>query len=169
MSYPPEITEKLLAIYEDMIWLANRPHVTEAKARAWYSAIWAEALKTKVRIFSGKVSEAALRDIDGKLCLEHYSKLSENLTKLVARHIQTNICNSGEFLELIEQCEKVNITTSEENRIIQTAHGDYNSAGVQLVNWQNIPLESQRKLWNNWLYRKVANASEYRPDPECDA
>lgn len=169
MPYPPEIAEKLLAVYEDMIWLAKRPHVTPARARAWYSAIWANALKTKVRIFSGRVSEAALRDIDGKLCLEHYNKLSENLTELVATHIQSNIYNAAEFVDLIERCEKVNITTAKENRKIQTKSGDYNSAGVRLVNWQDIPLESQRKLWNNWLYRKVANASEYRPDSESDA
>jgi hypothetical protein len=163
MTYPLTITANLSAIYEDLLWLANREHVSPARARTWYSAVWADALKTKIRMFSGRVSRAALLDINGRLCLEHYNKLSESLTILLTRHITEQINDPKEFIKLIEQCELVNITTDTENHKIQAAKGDYAAAGIQLVEWQDIPPAEQFILWRARLRGKVANSDKYAP------
>lgn len=161
MPYPSAIAVKLTAIYEDLLWLSNRPHVTPARARAWYSAVWSEVLKTKVRVFSGRVSLASLQDLNGPLCLEHFNRLSGSLTSLLARHVASQVNNAAEFVALIEYCERVNITTAVENRNVQTANGDYEMAGIHLVEWKDVLAADRALLWKGWLRGKVANADEY--------
>jgi hypothetical protein len=168
MPYPAPIIAKLTAIYEDLIWLSRRPHVTQARARAWYSAVWSEALKRNVRLFSGRVSRAALEDINGTLCLEHYKRLSASLTDLLKKHSSNNHPYSPEeFIKLIEDCERVNITTAKENRNVQTKNGNYADAGIELVEWVSIPREDQILLWKCWLKNKVSNAAEYAPERDA--
>ena len=167
MPFPPTVTDKLIAIYEDLLWLVGRKHVTPAGARVWYTAVWAVSMRTKVRVFSGRVSRAALQDIKGNLCLEHYNRLSAALTSLLKRHITEQINDPADFVLLIEECEKVNITTSAENRVVQARSGDYNAAGIQLVEWRDLSPDQQSILWCKRLRGKVSNAHEYEPRTEA--
>ena len=162
MAYPSEVVERLTSVYEELMWLANRPFVTPRRARAWYSAVVAEALKRKVRRFTGQVSKAALDDIDGKLVLEHYNRLSHSLSELIELHSK-GINDPSKFIELIQKCERVNITTDKENYRIRKLAGDYRLAGVRMVDWQSIDKAAQAKLYQRKLRGQVANASEFAP------
>jgi len=161
MPYPQEIREKLVQIYEDMIWLANRPHNSPARARSWYTSTWSPALSSSIRIFSGNVSSAAIRNPDGLLCLEHYNRLAASITQLIQKHTANNIEDHDTFLELIEECERVNITTDEENHTIQTNKGDYKASGIILISWENISHDIRSILFRNCLRGRVVNSKDY--------
>jgi hypothetical protein len=163
MPYPEEITDKLIGIYEDMIWLANRPHNTKAKSRAWYSQVWSGDLKRQVRLFTGRVSSAAAADVNGPLCLEHFNRLSASITQLLQQQFANRNFDHREFLALIEECEQVNITTDQENHAIEAAKGNYAAAGVVLVDWLQLPIETRQLLFDNKIRGQVANANEYMP------
>jgi hypothetical protein len=163
MPYPEEVNKKLIGIYEDMIWLASRPHNTEARARAWYSQVWSGALKRQVRLFSGRVSRAAAADVNGSLCLEHYERLAARITELLNQQFVNSIVDHREFLALIEECEQVNITTDQENHAIQAARGDYGVAGIDLIDWLHLTIETRQILFNRKIRGQVANANEYIP------
>lgn len=163
MSYPTAVVERLTSVYEEMMWLATRPFVTPRRARAWYSAVVAEALKRKLRRFSGLVSKAALDDIDGKLVLEHYNRLSHSISRLIESHVSQGINDPSAFVALIEECERVNITTDKENHRIRQSAGDYSLAGVTMVTWESIDTATQAKLYHLKLRGQVANADDFAP------
>lgn len=119
MPYKSTVINKLKLIYEDLIWLGNRPHVNPRQARAWYSQIFSRSLARQVRLFTGKVSLATLNDLHGELVLEHYKRLSYELSRLLENHIKNQINDPDKFISLIEMCERVNITTDEENHMVQ--------------------------------------------------
>jgi hypothetical protein len=163
MTYPQEIVSRLTSVYEELIWLANRPYVTPRQARAWYSAVLAETLKRKVRRFSGLVSQAALDQLDGRLVLEHFNRLSHSISRLLELHISERINDPSAFLVLIAECEQVHITTEIENHRIREAAGDYGLAGVHLVQWQEIEAASRVLLYQRKLRGQVANAADFAP------
>lgn len=163
MPYPDPIHRKLCAIYEDMMWLAGRTHVSPQQARAWYSSVMAESLKTKVRMFTGRVSEAVVTNPNQKLVLEHYERLSFQLSSLLVDHVHSGNRDHTAFLELVERCERVNITTDAENHRARTHEGNYEAANIILVKWADAPLETRRDLWQHCLRGKVANAEQFRP------
>ena len=82
----PQLHKDLTSIYEEIMWLSVRPNVTPGRARAWYTHIMAEALKRKLRQFTGKVSKAAAARGDDQLMLEHFKRIQTTLTALVERH-----------------------------------------------------------------------------------
>lgn len=166
MSYPPEIVSRLTSVYEELIWLASRPYVTPRQARAWYSAVLAETLKRKVRRFSGLVSQAALDQIDGRLVLEHFNRLSHSISRLLELHISERIADPSAFVALIEQCEQVHITTEQENHRIRESGGDYGLASVIMVEWRSIDAASRGKLYRRKLRGQVANSAEFAPAVE---
>lgn len=163
MPYAEEIENILTGIYSDMLWLSKQPHNTPAQARAWYSHVRGKAMATKLKIFTGKVSQSALNDLSQALVLEHYDRLLLNLTALLGRHVNDQINNPEEFIGLIERCEKVNITTAIENHHAQTAEGDYAQAGIELVDWSEIKQSDRIYLWNKKLKGLVGNAEKYDP------
>lgn len=163
MPYPPETTLRLESVYEEMMWLANRPNVTPRQARAWYSAVVAEVLKRKVRRFSGFVSQAALEQVDGRIVLEHFNRLAHSISNLLTLHKSQNISDPSVFIELIAECEQVNITTNLENHLIRGAEGNYELAGVTLVHWREIDLALKTRLYQRKLRNQVANAADFAP------
>lgn len=163
--YPASINARLHSVYEELMWLANRPHVTPRQARAWYSQVLAVPLAAKVRRFSGMVSAQALREIDGRLVLEHFNRLSHSLSRLIERHLQEQRTDPEEFVSLVQRCEQVNITTDDENHRVQKTGGDYTQAGIELLAWAQIPISYQQRLWISRLKGKVINAAEFRPSP----
>lgn len=163
MSYQEPVEQKLRYIYEDLIWLGSRSHNTPRQARAWYSQVLATTMASKVRIFTGKVSQSALSDLEQKLVLEHYARLSFELSQLVETHVKNKTNAPEEFLALIERCERVHITTDAENHKAKQAKGDYASAGIVLVDWSEIGSEAQDFLWAKKLKGKVCNAKDYAP------
>ena len=85
-SVSPELRSALLSIYEEIMWLSARQNVTSSRARAWYTHVMAESVKRRVRQFTGQVSRAAIAGEGTGLRLEHYKRIQNTLTNLVARH-----------------------------------------------------------------------------------
>jgi hypothetical protein len=156
-----DIEGMLTAVYEEVMWLANRPNTSPAAARAWYTHIASNRLRRYLRIFSGKVSRRALEP-DAVLRLDHFKRLQATLTKLVAKHLRKGI-NPSEFIKTVTKCERVHIVTFQENYRAMTAGGDYVRADISLIDWESIPQERQRTLWTKVLNGKVSNASEFEP------
>ena len=168
MPFPPDVTDRLLSIYEDLKWLANRPHVTPRQARAWYSAVLSKHMAVSVRRFTGMVSREAVLVVDGSikggLVLEHEYRLSYELSRLVETHHEQQINAPTQFVELIERCEQVNITTDNENLRAKKAAGDYNAANIELVAWSSLSAEVRAFLWKRKLRGNVSNAAQYSPN-----
>ena len=167
MPFPPDVSARLSSIYEELMWLANRPYVTPRQARAWYSQVLAIPMAPKVRRFTGMVSRKAIENINDKLVLEHYNRLSHSLSRLIETHLEQQINDPTPFLVLIEQCEQVNITTDEENHRVQQTAGDYNAANIELVEWNTLSAQDKAFLWQAKLRGKVSNAAEYSPRVEA--
>lgn len=155
---------KLASVYEEIMWLAKRPNTTPSDARAWYTHIASNSLRKHLRRFSGMVSERAILEKDAtRLRLEHYMRIQTTLTQLVARHLKSGIQDAEEFIRAVLDCEQVHIVTFHENYDAMKAKGDYQRAGIALVEWTTVPLDKRRFLWENKLRGKVMNASDYAP------
>lgn len=152
----------LLSIYDEIMWLSSRPNVTPSKARAWYTHIMAETLKRHIRQFTGKVSRAAVAGEGTGLRLEHYKRIQTTLTDLVTRH-QANGHDPDEFIRTLVDFESVHVVTIEENYAAMRAKGDYAQAGIELVEWEEVPSERRAELWKSMLHGKVANAAQFLP------
>ena len=99
LALDSELRTELEAIYEKIMWLAaRRGNVTPGRARAWYTHIMAEAIKRRLRRFSGEVSESAVTQHDGPLILEHFKRIQTTLTKLVERHRDEKLNDPEEFI-----------------------------------------------------------------------
>jgi hypothetical protein len=163
MTYNAEVETRLREVYEEMMWLGARPNVTPQRARAWYTGVVSEALKTKVRMFTGMVSEKALLDPSGRLVLEHEPRLAFRISEFLRDHLESETRDPEGFIRLIEQCERVNITTNDENHQARKAGGDYRAAGIQLRSWSDIPDAARHILWKRCLKGKVANSGDFSP------
>ena len=163
MSDELALRDALRSIYEEVMWLANRPNVTPGRARAWYTHIMAESVKRRLRQFTGHVSKAAVNLRDGQLMLEHYLRIQTALSSLVERHRTGNLTDADEFVDLLIKYEQVHIVTRAENYAAMRAKGDYEVAGIALAVWADIPCDRQAVLWRTMLRGRVANAAEYKP------
>jgi len=151
------IETKLNSIYKQIMWLARQPGVTPSKARAWYTHVVSSP--RDVCRFTGKVSKKALKE-GATLRLEHFNRLQQSLTSLVKRHLKEGD-DFKEFLKEIRRCEKVHIVTFEENNEAMKAKGDYMKAGIELMDWKDIPQKKRSYLWENKLRGKVSNSNEF--------
>lgn len=157
------LRKRLKAIYAEMMWLAQRRHVTSSQARSWYTHVRAEQMKRELRKFSGKVSKGAAGERDGSLLrLEHYHRIQTTLTQLVADHLVRGPDFDG-FLKTVIRCENVHIVTVEENYRVMAAGGDYKKANVLLRRWSELPNKTRQFLWQRKLRGSVANAERFRP------
>lgn len=163
---PKEVRENLVSCYQEMMYLAARPLRTAANARAWYSAVISGKMASRIRRFSGEVSQASVDAPGGKLVLEHFGRMQRGITGLIEDHLKRTICDPSEFITRVLELEKVRIVTENENRNVQTAQGCYEQAGVDLVNWCDIPLDVRAELWKKKLRGKVKNAGCYRSPPQ---
>ena len=156
------IFNQLALVYEEVMWLAERPNTTPASARSWYTHVAAVTLRRRVRRFTGKVSDAAATDERAILRLEHFKRIQTTLTQLVARHLKTGR-NVEEFIRTVIDYEQVHIVTMAENYDAMKAKGDYTLAKISLRDWRSLPTERQRDLWRKVLNGKVSNAAEFAP------
>lgn len=161
MPFPAPVAERLTSTYEELMWLAKRPHVSPQRARAWYTHVIARQMAPMVRRFTGKVSRAALDDLNQRLVLEHYKRLASSISELLKAHTAQGISDPMSFLVLIEACEQVNITTDKENHSARRAGGDYAKAGIELVEWSALSIEERAFLWDKMLKGNVSNAADY--------
>ena len=159
-----ELASRLTSIYEEVMWLAERPNTTPSAARAWYTHVASVALQRQVRMFTGNVSRQALVP-DATLRLEHFKRMQTTLTKLVGKHLQAGIRNTDEFIRVVVECEQVHIVTVQENYAAMRADGNYQEAQISLVPWQSITTEMQNHLWKRMLRGRVANAGHFKPLP----
>ena len=160
------VRKELAECYEEVMYLAGRPNVTPQRARAWYSEVRCRQFKTRIRMFTGMVSEKAIKGVNERLVLEHHKRLSHTISNLITKHIGDKADNPEEFIESVLKCEKVNITTDQENHKAQAAGGDYKAAGIILVKWGGIDTKRKFELWNNMLRGRVANADEFEVNGE---
>jgi hypothetical protein len=158
-----QVNTQLRAIYEEIMWLANRPNVTASAARAWYTHIAVERIKKHIRQFSGLISLKAASNAEAVLRLEHYKRIQTTLTQLVERHLNEGCYDADEFVKVIHDCEQVHIVTVDENYAAMKAKGDYALAGIELVSWNVQPFQVQTILWNKMLKGKVSNAVDFVP------
>lgn len=163
LAIDPQLHAALVSIYEEVMWLSARPNVTPGRARAWYTHIMSEAVKRKLRRFSGKVSESALVERDGPLMLEHYMRIQTTLTALVERHRVEQISDPDDFVNTLVQFEQVHIVTRAENYAAMRAKGNYREAGINLRPWKQIDPPRRTELWQRMLRGKVANADAFKP------
>lgn len=159
----PVLRAELMAIYEEVLWLARRQNVTAGNARAWYTHIMSERVKRRLRRFTGKVSRSAAESESATLRLEHYKRIQTTLTALVERHRELKKPNADEFIRVLLDCERVHIVTFEENYAAMRADGNYSKAGIELLPWRSLSPERQAALWKKMLRGKVANAIAYAP------
>jgi hypothetical protein len=163
----PALREDLLALYEQVMWLASRPKVTPSMARGWYTHVVAGRFTRRIRYFSGKVSQAAVAsDPSAMLRLEHHQRIQAKLTELVGAHSKLKRPKPEEFIRLVLECENVHIVTFAENYDAMRAGGDYRKAGIKLISWSRIPSERREVLWKRMLRGRVSNASEFSPRPK---
>src|SRR6266702_122953 len=120
--------ETLKAVYEEMMWLAERPGVSASLARSWYTHVRSGGLR--LTQFSGKVSRAALAP-KAVLRLEHYRRIQTGLTQLVERHKKLKRPNAAEFIRFLRAAERVHIVTFRENYEALKAKGKYKTAGIE--------------------------------------
>ncbi|MDD2310439.1 MAG: hypothetical protein PHH91_12730 [Desulfuromonadaceae bacterium] len=158
------IEANLASAYEEVMWLAMRKNITPADARSWYTHVIAKKMGNKFRRFSGKISKLAVGVEDtSTLRLEHFKRIQTTLTQLVDRHLKMGKQDAEEFIRVVLDCEQVHIVTIRENYDAMMAHGDYQTANIELVEWANIPPDIQRSIWINKLRGKVMNDREYAP------
>ncbi len=163
VEIPPTVHANLASIYEEVMWLAQRPNTSPSAARAWYTHVAVQPLRRYVRRFTGKVSRTAVMDEGAPLRLEHYMRMQTTLTQLVVQHLETGTRSATEFIRIVLECEQVHIVTLTENYAALKAKGDYLLAGISLVDWRDLTSEKQRALWKKVLHGKVANAAEFAP------
>ena len=156
---------KLTSIYDEIMWLAQRPGVKPAAARAWYTHIVHRVVTLEIRSFTGNVSVEAVTDETSSLRLEHFKRIQTTLTQLVARHLASQAHDADEFIETVVDCEQVHIVTEAENYAAMKAKGDYALAGIKLFDWKQIPQERRRVLWKKMLNGRVSNAREFAVEP----
>jgi hypothetical protein len=159
----PEVRSKLVSLHEEIMWLAARPNITPSMARAWYTHVVAGKFKRHIRLFSGKVSQTAISDLDAVLRLEHHARIQTTLTNLVTAHLKRKRPSAHEFVRKVVECENVHIVTFAENYAAMSNNGNYRRAGIKLVAWRSIPIERRQALWQKMLRGKVANAAEFKP------
>ena len=159
----PQLRTALESIYEEVMWLSTRPNVTPGRARAWYTHIMAEAVKRKLRRFSGKVSEIAATQRDGPLMLEHFKRIQTHAYRLVEQHRAEKLNDPDEFIRTLVEFEHVHIVTRAENYAAMRAKGNYRQAGIVLLPWKQLPEKRRTELWQQMLRGKVANADAFKP------
>jgi hypothetical protein len=153
----------LASIYEEVMWLLDRPNVTPGRARAWYTHIMASAVHKQLRMFTGLVSSQAAEQTGEPLVLEHFKRIQTNLSQLVERHRKEGRRSPEEFIALVRDNEQVHIVTRSENYSAMRAKGDYALAGIKLLPWSELNQTTQAALWQSMLRGRVANAAEYKP------
>lgn len=159
---PPAVHARLGAIYEEVMWLAQRPPYTPSDARAWYTHIAHLGVRRDIRRFTGKVSREAAADEAASLRLEHFKRMQTTLTQLVARHLKTGTRDATEFINTVIDCEQVHIVTTRQNYDAMKAKGDYELAKIDLIEWDQLSIDRRRVLWKKVLNGKVANAARFK-------
>ena len=157
------INEKLGLSYEIIMSTVQNGLLNARGARTGYTHWLGPELSKEVRTFSGLVSEAAI--IHGTnigLVLEHFLRLQTELTSLIQKHIDEGE-NKAEFISEVKRLEQVHIVTKEENTTLRRKDilGDYSKAGIHLVHWKDIPIES-RAFLRKKLTGKISNIDKFR-------
>lgn len=119
-------------------------------------------LKRRIRRFSGWVSHAAVAAApETALQLEHFLRIQAGLTALVQRQRRQAVPDSDEFVRWLPDAEQVHIVTLGENHAAMRCAGDYAKAGINLVEWSDIPAGHRAALCRRMLRGRVANAGNF--------
>jgi hypothetical protein len=154
------INEQLATCYEVMMYAAGTALFNATDARTIYSHVIGPKLKMHLRTFTGKVSRAAAADPEAELRLEHFHRLQYRLTELVADHMK-NGPDADAFIKAVRHMEQVHIVTFDENYAARRSKGCYDAAGIELLDWQDLPEDVRRTLYRRKLRGAVWNAKQF--------
>ncbi len=121
--------------------------------------IAANRLRKYIRRFFGKVSKSAAIEAKVSLCLEHFKRMQTTPDSTCRSPFETGLQDAEEFIRLLLDCEQVHIVTARENYDAMKAKGDYDKAGIVLVDWASVLPDRQHFLWKNMICGKVMNAN----------
>lgn len=137
---------------------ATRGILTHANAR----------LLKPYTVFSGNVTAAAIeaaRTMRGEyvghtLIVEHPEKMQRGLTDW----IRENVLNDYDAFEReVRHLSTVNIATRLENAALSQKGATYESLGITLVVWADIPADVQRLLYVHCVGKRCGNHAEFIP------
>lgn len=157
----PSTKQSLVQVYEEIMWLAERPHTTPSSVRAWYTHIASNRLRKHIRRFTGMVSEKAAYEDVPTYRLEHFKRIQTTLTQFVKRHVESGIRDPEEFVKLVLDCEQVHLVTIDENYAAMKAKGDYTEAGIKLIPWRDVPEGRSEIVLKKVLRGKISNYSDF--------
>ncbi|MDR5785285.1 hypothetical protein P9281_01765 [Caballeronia sp. LP003] len=86
--------------------------------------------------------------------------LQHKLTLLVADHMKKGPDVAG-FIETVRRMEQVHIVTFEENYAAHRAKGCYDTAGIELLDWLDLPENVRRTLYRRKPHGAVSNAKQF--------
>ncbi|MBF4557187.1 hypothetical protein H7698_13970 [Pseudomonas sp. p50] len=160
MASQLSLNDTLTKCYDVMMYASKNGVFNSTAVRGIYTHIIGPGLKRRICMFTGKVSRAALANLEGELVLEHFHRLQHELTKLVARHMMKGE-NCQEFIDAIYLMEKVHIVTKRENYDAMKAKGCYTTANIELLDWSELSPEAKGFLRKRMLSSRVANIAEF--------
>ena len=160
MTSPLSLNDTLTKCYDVMMYAAKSGVFNPTAVRGIYTHVIGPSLKRRICMFTGKVSRAALANLEGELVLEHYHRIQHELTKLVGRHMVEGE-NCQEFIDSIYLMEKVHIVTKRENYDAMKAKGCYTAANIELLDWSELSPEVKGFLRKRMLSSRVANISDF--------
>jgi hypothetical protein len=160
------IDDKLAVCYEILKVAMKSGFLNARGVRGGYTHWIGPEISRDIRIFTGDVSQAAIQlVIEHKshvgLVLEHHKRMQTQMTSLIKKHMKEGE-DLAEFIHVVKELESVNIVTRQENDQLRkkTNDGIYGSAGINLINWKDIPKESKVFLRRK-LRGKVVNADQF--------
>ncbi|MFJ2482335.1 hypothetical protein ACIOWE_18850 [Pseudomonas sp. NPDC087598] len=160
MASPLTLNDTLTKCYDVMMYAAKSGAFNPTAVRGIYTHIIGPGLRRRICMFTGKVSSAALANLEGELVLEHFHRIQHELTKLIGRHMAEGE-NCQEFIDAIYLMEKVHIVTKRENYNAMKAKGCYTTANIELLDWSELSLEVKGFLRKRMLRSRVANITEF--------
>ncbi len=154
-----------------MMQVADSGLFTARVVRGGYTHWLGPEFVRELRQFTGKVSADSINCVvntksETGLAFEHFLRIQKELTTLMSRHMVEGQ-NEDEFIETVKRLENVHIVTKTENTKLRTKEcsGDYIKAGIDLVDWKDVPEEAQLILWKK-IRGKVANSEDFRVAPK---
>jgi hypothetical protein len=158
-----EDKENLRHAYEVMVFVYRHTPATARRVRTILTHSYPELLASYTR-FSGHVSKAALEEASangyrkGVFIREHHLRMQNTLTKWVKQGFIEHGYKA--FEDKVMELSEIHITLKSENNKLISKSASYESLGIDLIHWKDIPSIS-RQVFHRILKGKVINLAEY--------
>lgn len=155
--------ESLRHAYQVMVYVYQHTPASARRVRTILTHSYPDLLSSYTR-FSGYVSQAALEESSasgyrkGIFVREHHLRMQKSLTEWVKQGCIEHGYKA--FEDKIIELSEIHITLKSENSKLISTTASYESLGISLIHWKDIPLIS-RQVFHNILKGKVVNLSEF--------